>query len=155
MPKAASAWPSKKAAAGAPIAPVHFSSLSGQDEFGRLLSQRPLCVEGRFSVTICPRDPASERPNQGAPSLAFECVEPEIRLGLIVPKKLVRRAVWRNRIKRWTRELLRLHAPRERLDILVRVRQPGPMNSQDDVARLRLELVSAFSGAFGRWGGVK
>lgn len=58
---------------------------------------------------------------------------PVLRLGLVVPKRQVRRAVGRNLIKRWARVLVREHAdtllalnPGHSVDLLVRIRAPLP-----------------------------
>ena len=62
--------------------------LQTPEAFRRALMTRPLSRSGGFSVYTVPSDEMD-------------------RLGFVLPKKLIRRAVQRNQIKRWSRELLR------------------------------------------------
>ena len=59
-------------------------------------------------------------------ALPSEGLQP--RLGLIVPKKLVKSAVRRNTIKRWSRVLMRAHV-NDHCDVLVRVHSKVSMTS--------------------------
>ena len=49
---------------------------------------------------------------------------PHKRLGLAIPKKLAKRAVDRNRIKRLIRENFRISRPEESFDIVVKLKAP-------------------------------
>lgn len=62
--------------------------LQTPEAFRRALMTRPLSRSGGFSVYTIPTDEVD-------------------RLGFVLPKKLVRRAVQRNQIKRWSREIIR------------------------------------------------
>ncbi len=62
--------------------------LQTPEAFKRALMTRPLSRSGGFSVYTIPSDEID-------------------RLGFVLPKKLVRRAVQRNQIKRWSREIIR------------------------------------------------
>lgn len=53
------------------------------------------------------------------------------RLGLVVAKKVLRRAVDRNRAKRAIRESFRLNQRLPAVDIVVRVVEPGPVTTAD------------------------
>lgn len=73
---------------------------------------------------------------------------PLFRLGLVVPKRHVRKAVARNLIKRWVRELsvpafvqLSQRLPNAQIDLLVRVRgsMPTDWKSRPESRRLCVE----------------
>jgi ribonuclease P protein component len=77
------------------------------EDFSRGLKTRPVASGGPFSVHVV-------RTTEGH------------RLGFILPKRFARQAVWRNKIKRWTREAFRLHICPSwpSCDVIVRLRQP-------------------------------
>lgn len=146
MPKVVSVWPSKTShseAVPSRRTSPKVLSLTGQEDFGRLLSQRPAGSQGPFSIhlNVSPAPP-----------------EAVIRLGFILPKKMMKRAVWRNQVKRWSRELLRHELGRlapDRLalvsvDILVRVRAKLGILSGPAGDEARNLLVVTFSQAFER-----
>ncbi len=62
--------------------------LQTPEAFRQALMTRPLSRSGGFSVYTMPSDEVD-------------------RLGFVLPKKLIRKAVQRNQIKRWSRELVR------------------------------------------------
>jgi ribonuclease P protein component len=69
------------------------------------------------------------------------------RLGLIVPKRLARQAVQRNRIKRQAREAFRRVASKlPARDFVVRLHKPLPGAAESDLkARLRTEIDALFA----------
>ena len=57
--------------------------------------------------------------------LAIRSAEPHPRLGLVVAKKVLRRAVWRNRVKRIARESFRLKGARlPAMDVVMIAKAP-------------------------------
>ncbi len=65
------------------------------------------------------------------------------RVGVVVAKRIVRQAVFRNRIKRMTRELFRHHAADfSGIDLVVRAKKPLYRN---DTAAARAALLLLFS----------
>lgn len=80
------------------------------EAFKRALMTRPLSRSGGFSVYTIPSDEID-------------------RLGFVLPKKLVRRAVQRNQIKRWSREIIRTMKTNESptAAFVVRVNTAFPM----------------------------
>lgn len=74
-------------------------------QFKSGLAVRPLAREGPFVVhVVSGTGPA--------------------RLGMVIPKRWVKRAVHRNQIKRWTRELFKQMMPNQATDVILRVRMP-------------------------------
>jgi len=69
----------------------------------------------------------------------------ESRLGLVVPKRLARRSVERNRLKRLAREAFRRHAVKSAgLDLVLALRQPvGPEGEAAWLAQWRELLERA------------
>ena len=141
VPKVASAWPSKTSLLEAspnrhPLLPKVLS-LTGQEDFGRLLSKRPSASQGPFSIHLV--RVAADRPA-------------EVRLGFILSKKMLKRAVWRNQVKRWSRELLRhhlvTHPVDQRMDVLVRARAKMNLNTAEALGLARQQLVVSFQQAF-------
>ncbi len=84
--------------------------LQTPEAFKRALMTRPLSRSGGFSVYTIPSDEID-------------------RLGFVLPKKLVRRAVQRNQIKRWSREIIRTMKTNESptAAFVVRVNTAFPM----------------------------
>ncbi len=84
--------------------------LQTPEAFKRALMTRPLSRSGGFSVYTIPSDEID-------------------RLGFVLPKKLVRRAVQRNQIKRWSREIIRTMKTNESptTAFVVRVNAAFPM----------------------------
>lgn len=109
------------------------TSLNQPKDFTALLNQRPVATVGPFVLHLVPRLVES---TLGAPGP---------RLGMVLPKRMIRRAVARNQVKRWIRPLalrvLRGHS----VDLLVRVR--GPLNLKDPLTRQKHkeELVLTFA----------
>jgi ribonuclease P protein component len=61
------------------------------------------------------------------------------RLGLVIPKKAVRHAVRRNRIRRWARETFRLNQHRlPSCDVVVRVHGPAVVRADINAAIAQL-----------------
>lgn len=81
-----------------------FGALKTANDFSRLLATKPAGRSGGFWVHIVPNEIQSE-------------------LGFILPKRHVKRAVWRNQIKRWSKANLR-RACWPPVKVLVRVSQP-------------------------------
>ena len=102
--------------------------LQTPEAFRQALMTRPLSRSGGFSVYTVPSDEVD-------------------RLGFVLPKKLIRRAVQRNQIKRWSRELLRTLKTDEspKIAFVVRANAAFPMPDWHDhgkrEARLALTLV--------------
>lgn len=86
------------------------SCVRSAKDFSALLGSRHRSRGGAFALHLLP-------------SQALQS-----RLGLIVPKKLVKSAVRRNTIKRWSRVLMREHA-KDPCDVLVRVHSKMSMAS--------------------------
>jgi ribonuclease P protein component len=86
------------------------SCIRSAKDFSALLGSRHRRREGAFALHALPS----------------EGLQP--RLGLIVPKKLVKSAVRRNTIKRWSRVLMRAHV-NDHCDVLVRVHSKVSMTS--------------------------
>ncbi|MFZ9121673.1 MAG: ribonuclease P protein component [Burkholderiaceae bacterium] len=98
-------------------------SLRSSAEFGALLSTRPVAVSGSYAL------------HSSAASV--------LRLGLIVPKKCIRSAVARNKVKRWSRVLLRQHGL-EPQSVLLRVRHKVAMGTPQERHQQWLLLSSLF-----------
>jgi ribonuclease P protein component len=93
------------------------------DEFSSVFSLRRSFANGFFQLWFAPG--ASDR----------------ARIGLVVPKKIVRQAVRRNRIKRLVREeFRRMAATLPPLDLIVRARRPFRRGEHAE-ARLALEAL--------------
>lgn len=71
--------------------------------------------------------------SKGMVILACRNDQPTARLGLVVPKKVLKRAVWRNRVKRLVRESFRLSQDSLPNVDLVFLARPGigDINNQD------------------------
>lgn len=113
-------------------------------EFALVLRARPIAVSAHFQMF---------RPRPSLPSLApqADAKRPRAgaRLGVVVAKRLVRRAVDRNAVKRLVRELFRGMAPGlVKSDYVVRVRSPiRAMKQAAQRAELRDELANLLCGA--------
>ena len=117
------------------------TSLNQPKDFTALLNQRPVASVGPFVLHLKPRLTEST------------FVAPGPRLGMILPKRMIRRAVARNQIKRWVRPLALRVLEGHSVDLLVRVR--GPLNLKDPLTRQKhkQELVLTFVGVTNRLGG--
>ena len=109
------------------------TSLNQPKDFTALLSQRPVATAGPFVLHLTPR------------LVDSTLVPPGPRLGMVLPKRMIRRAVARNQIKRWIRPLACLVLEGHSVDLLVGVR--GPLNLKDPSAKQRHkeELALTFS----------
>jgi ribonuclease P protein component len=109
------------------------TSLNQPKDFTALLNQRPVAIAGPFVLHLVPR------------LVESIFVPPGPRLGMVLPKRMIRRAVARNQIKRWIRPLALRVLGGHSVDLLVRVR--GPLNLKDPAAKQRHkeELVLTFS----------
>jgi ribonuclease P protein component len=116
------------------------TSLNQPKDFTALLNQRPVATVGPFVLHLRPRLEES----------AF--VAPGPRLGMVLPKRMIRRAVARNQIKRWIRPLAFRVLAHHSVDLLVRVR--GSLDLKDPLAKLRHkeELALTFSKVADRLG---
>jgi ribonuclease P protein component len=105
------------------------------------------CFIGRGAFTAALRSPRKLR----SPAILLHVAAgrpSESRLGLSTPKRLTRRAVDRNRMKRLVREAFRRHVVKTAgLDLVLAPRQPF---SRDDEAAWLAEVV----GLLGRAAGV-
>lgn len=99
------------------------TSLNQPKDFTALLNQRPVASVGPFVLHLVPRVVEST------------FVPPGPRLGMVLPKRMIRRAVARNQIKRWIRPLARRVLAGYSVDLLVRVR--GPLNLSDPLTKQR------------------
>ena len=99
------------------------TSLNQPKDFTALLNQRPVASVGPFVLHLVPRVVEST------------FVPPGPRLGMVLPKRMIRRAVARNQIKRWIRPLARRVLAGHSVDLLVRVR--GPLNLSDPLTKQR------------------
>ena len=117
------------------------TSLNQPKDFTALLNQRPVATVGPFVLHLVLR-PAESTP-----------VAPGPRLGMVLPKRMIRRAVARNQVKRWIRPLALRVLGGHSVDLLVRVR--GPLNLKDPQTRQRHkeELVLTFAKVADRLGG--
>jgi len=66
------------------------------------------------------------------------------RLGMILPKRVVRRAVQRNQLKRWIRPLIPHYCGEQDLDLLVRLRGSIDLSGVPQRQRAKEELVLTF-----------
>lgn len=76
--------------------------------------------------------------------------DPLKRLGLAIPKKLAKRAVDRNRIKRLIRENFRISRPNDAFDIVVKLKAPVGVGTKRKLRNkerlaIRDEVVSYFN----------
>lgn len=81
-----------------------------------------------------------------------ECdqIQPLKRLGLAIPKKLAKRAVDRNKIKRLIRENFRISRPNEAFDIVVKLKAPVGIGTKKRLRNkerldIREEITSYFN----------
>ena len=109
------------------------TSLNQPKDFTALLNQRPVATVGPFVLHLVPRPVEST------------LVAPGPRLGMVLPKRMIRRAVARNQVKRWIRPLALRVLGGHSVDLLVRVR--GPLNLKDPLIKQRHkeELVLTFA----------
>jgi ribonuclease P protein component len=114
--------------------------LSLPAEFALALRARPIAVSAHFQM-FSSRIPHVTDAASALPAAA--------RLGVVVAKRLVRRAVDRNAVKRLVRELFRTLAPGlARRDYVVRVRNPMRALRQPALrTELRNELATLLTGA--------
>ncbi len=105
----------------------HSQRLSGKPAFSRVLASRSRLQIGRFAIQFVR--------NEG----------PAARLGISIAKRLVKKAVERNRLKRLVRESFRTHGVRfHALDLFVtlrgapaKAREPLPLKAlRDELAAL-------------------
>jgi ribonuclease P protein component len=73
----------------------------------------------------------------------WDAGEAKPRLGLTVPKKVLKSAVLRNRVKRCLREFFRHHKDQLRGDFLVRLEHAAPLESCDAFTSPLKELFPA------------
>jgi ribonuclease P protein component len=88
------------------------TSLNQPKDFTALLNERPVASVGPFVFHLMAR-PLESTPGVSGP-----------RLGMVLPKRMVRRAVARNQLKRWIRPLAKRVLAGHAVDLLVRVRKP-------------------------------
>ena len=99
------------------------TSLNQPKDFTALLNQRPVATVGPFVLHLVPR------------LVESTLVAPGPRLGMVLPKRMIRRAVARNQVKRWIRPLALRVLGGHSVDLLVRVR--GPLNLKDPLTKQR------------------
>ena len=109
------------------------TSLNQPKDFTALLNQRPVATVGPFVLHLTPR------------RIESTLVSPGPRLGMVLPKRMIRRAVARNQIKRWIRPLALRVLGGHSVDLLVRVRAPLDLKDPSTRQRHKEELVLTFS----------
>ncbi len=104
------------------LSPLALKPKLASPDFQQALGTRPVARSAHFAVhfavpSLQRKHPAKDQLSTGEGGEAVEPVD-EVRthlrvwrLGLVVPKKMARRSVTRQLIKRQARELFRLHAP--------------------------------------------
>lgn len=107
--------------------------------FQRLSTTRQRVQSSAFVLSFQPIDSA-------LPPMGCGGQEPQIFLGFVLPKKLVKRAVDRNQIKRWARTLIRTQRPSQSCAVVIKARSKVV---SADLAQcgVREELA----GLVGRW----
>ena len=108
------------------------TSLNQPKDFTALLNQRPVATVGPFVLHLTPR------------LIESTLVSPGPRLGMVLPKRMIRRAVARNQIKRWIRPLALRVLEGHSVDLLVRVRAPLDLKDPSTRQRHKEELVLTF-----------
>jgi len=158
---------------------VTWVALSGAPAFQRVLQQRPCAKSDHFALH-CLRttelstgkspmgtQPVDDLPAQ-RPAKPIRKRPDCPRLGLVVPKRMARRAVTRNQVKRqvrafwdlWWREMASLRPDFETIDWVVRLRAPIDKRqfisarSDDLGSLLRSELPGLFESGVRRLGPV-
>ena len=117
------------------------------EEISSVLRLRPT-KSNHFSFHEKSIDPHFEEAN--APSSVQLDNEPLKRLGLAIPKKLAKRAVDRNRIKRLIRESFRTSRPNDSFDVVVKLKAPVGIGTKRKLRNkerlaLRQEVVNYFN----------
>jgi ribonuclease P protein component len=118
------------------------TSLNQPKDFSALINQRPVITVGPFALHLKPRQfPQTDEPAQIGP-----------RLGMVLPKRLIRLSVARNQIKRWLRPLVRESLGRHSVDVLLRVKAPLNLKSPESREIHKKELALTFQKAAERLG---
>jgi ribonuclease P protein component len=95
--------------------------LSGEQAFSALMRRRPLASNDWLMIYALPVDPPADT-----------------ALGFVIPKKSLRRAVQRNRVRRWARAYWQGKSPATPHHLLVRCRGKAAWSStQERQARYR------------------
>ncbi|MFZ9139867.1 MAG: ribonuclease P protein component [Burkholderiaceae bacterium] len=116
------------------------TSLNQPKDFTVLLNERPVASVGPFVFHL------RVRPIEAVPGVLGP------RLGMVLPKRMVRRAVARNQLKRWIRPLARRVLDGHAVDLLVRVKKPVDLTNPLLKQAHKEELVLTFEKISNRLG---
>ena len=111
-------------------------SLSDESLFVRGSRKAPLAVSQHFVLTVL-RD--------CVPKGMRDVQSPVFYLGFILSKRLIKRAVDRNRIKRWFKEICRKVALESPAVVTLRLKQKVFINSPRIAQEIRSEIMSLVS----------
>ena len=113
--------------------------LQHAQEFSAVFGTRPAGSVGPFSVHVHP---------------PVNPTAPYIRVGFVLPKRFLKKAVYRNQIKRWTKEALREASdhPSAARHVLVRLKRALDVADWPKTGRrlARTQLLAALQAALGR-----
>jgi ribonuclease P protein component len=117
--------------------------LKSQGDFKRTLSGRRLCINDCFVLYGL-----AAQPNSAGPSFAGQTQPMQPRIGFVVSKKVHKRSVCRNLVKRRLRELVRTCLLSEKRELLAKYRTlvfvARGSSVQTPFQRLKLKMEHCF-----------
>lgn len=122
-------------------AAVVWAPLAGAPAFQRLLSSRPKARTDHFLLHHLPAELSTGEAPPADPLVDESLVDAPRRLGLVVPKRLARRAVTRNLIRRQARAVVVLAEGLPAGDCLLRLRAGFDVKSYPSAASQALRVA--------------